>query len=77
MLFSVLPAFFIVVLKAGAASLGLVEGISEGCSNLIKIYSGHLPDKLHRRKIFVVTGYAPFRDDAAALFGCFTRPRHL
>ena len=26
MLFSVLPAFFIVVLKAGAASLGLVEG---------------------------------------------------
>ncbi len=57
MLFSVLPAFFIVVLKAGAASLGLVEGISEGCSNLIKIYSGHLSDKLHRRKIFVVTGY--------------------
>jgi MFS family permease len=58
MLFSVLPAYFIVVLKAGAASLGLVEGISEGCSNLIKIYSGHLSDKLHRRKIFVVTGYA-------------------
>ena len=58
MLFSVLPAFFIVVLKAGAASLGLVEGISEGCSNLIKIYSGHLSDKLHRRKIFVLTGYA-------------------
>lgn len=57
MLFSVLPAFFIVVLKAGAASLGLVEGISEGWSNLIKIYSGHLSDKSHRRKIFVVTGY--------------------
>jgi MFS family permease len=65
MLFSVLPAFFIIVLKAGAASLGLVEGISEGCSNLIKVYSGYLSDKLHRRKIFVVAGYT---------FSVMTRP---
>jgi len=65
MLFSVLPVFFIIVLKAGAASLGLVEGISEGCSNLIKVYSGYLSDKWHRRKIFVVAGYT---------FSVFTRP---
>jgi hypothetical protein len=37
MLFSVLPAFFVTVLKTGAASLGLVEGVADGFSNLIKI----------------------------------------
>jgi MFS family permease len=68
MLFSVFPAFFIVVLKAGAASLGLVEGISEGCSNLTKIYSGHLSDKLRKRKILVVSGYT---------LSVMTRPLYL
>ena len=58
MLFSVLPAFFITVLETGAASLGLVEGVCEGFSNLTKIYSGGLSDKLRRKKILVVAGYA-------------------
>lgn len=58
MVFSVFPAFFTAVLKAGAKSLGLVDGIAEGLSNLFKIYSGNLSDRFQRRKPFVVVGYA-------------------
>jgi MFS family permease len=58
MVFSVFPAFFISVLKAGAASLGLVDGVAEAFSDLFKIYSGNLSDWLQKRKPLVVAGYA-------------------
>ncbi len=57
MVFAVFPAFFTAVLKAGAASLGMVDGIAEGLSNFLKIYSGNLSDKLQSRKPLVVAGY--------------------
>jgi MFS family permease len=57
MVLSVFPAFFISVLKSGAGSLGIVEGIAEAISNLIKIYSGWWSDKIQRRKIFAILGY--------------------
>ncbi len=57
MLFSAIPAFFITVLKTGAASLGLTEGMAEAAANLMKIYSGKLSDKLEKRKVFAVLGY--------------------
>jgi len=57
MVLSVFPAFFISVLKAGAASLGLVEGIADAAANIIKIYSGRVSDVLQRRKIFIIVGY--------------------
>jgi len=57
MVFSVFPAFFTSVLKAGATSLGLVDGVAEGLSNFFKIYSGSLSDKLQSRKPLIVAGY--------------------
>jgi MFS family permease len=57
MVFSVFPAFFTTVLKAGARSLGLVDGIAEGLSNLFKIFSGNISDRFQRRKALVVAGY--------------------
>ena len=42
---------------AGAASLGLIDGLAEGLSNFFKIYSGNLSDKLQSRKPLVVAGY--------------------
>lgn len=57
MILAAFPAFFTSVLKAGAASLGLVEGIADGASNILKIYSGQLSDKLKRRRIFIFLGY--------------------
>lgn len=58
MVFSVFPAFFIAVLHVGAASLGLVDGTAEAASNLFKIYSGTLSDRLGSRKPLVLAGYA-------------------
>ena len=57
MVSSIFPAFFISVLKTGAESLGLVEGIADAASNLIKIYSGRWSDRVGRRKVFAVAGY--------------------
>lgn len=57
MVYSVFPAFFTSVLNAGAASLGIVEGFAEAASNIIKVYSGNLSDKIQKRKQFVVWGY--------------------
>jgi len=58
MVLSIFPAFFTSVLKSGAASLGLVEGIADATSNFIKIYSGNLSDKIQKRRIFIIWGYA-------------------
>ena len=68
MVYSAFPAFFTSVLKAGAGSLGLVEGIAEAASNLFKIYSGNLSDRLQKRKVLVVSGY---------ILSVFTRPFYL
>ena len=68
MVASVMPAFFVSVLKAGAASLGLVEGIAEGASNLIKVYSGRLSDRGARRKPLIIAGYS---------IAVLTRPLYL
>ena len=48
MVYAVFPAFFVSVLKAGAASLGLVDGVAESVSNLFKIYSGNLSDRFQK-----------------------------
>ncbi len=58
MILAVFPAFFISVLKTGASSLGLVEGVADAASNLIKIYAGRLSDRKQQRKPFVMLGYA-------------------
>lgn len=58
MILSIFPAFFTAVLKTGAASLGLVEGIADGASNIIKIYAGSLSDRFQKRKAFMFGGYS-------------------
>jgi MFS family permease len=68
MVASVFPAFFISVLKAGAESLGLVEGVAEAASNLIKVYSGRWSDRIEKRKVFAIVGY---------MLSVFTRPFYV
>jgi len=57
MILAAFPAFFTSVLKSGAASLGLVEGIADGAANFLKIYSGNLSDRIQKHKIFILIGY--------------------
>jgi MFS family permease len=74
MVLSVLPAFFVSVLKTGAGALGLVEGAADAAANLLKIYSGKRSDKMAQRKIFAVVGYSisvatrPFYAFAGSVF---------
>jgi MFS family permease len=56
MAYWVLPAF-LVSLGAGPAQLGLIEGIAESVASFAKLFSGHLADRIARRKPLVVAGY--------------------
>ena len=56
MAYWVLPAF-IASLGAGAAQLGIIEGIAESVASFVKLFSGYLADRVDRRKPLVVGGY--------------------
>lgn len=56
-LYPVTPIFLTVVLGSSMAVVGLIEGIAEVTSGLLKGYFGNLSDKLGKRSIFVVFGY--------------------
>lgn len=58
MLFPILPMYFTTVLGMGVAALGVIEGIADGSGDLMQVWFGWLSDKIKRRKIFVITGYA-------------------
>src|ERR1039458_6370102 len=57
MAYWVLPAF-LVSLGAGAAELGVIEGVAESVASFAKLFSGYLADRIDRRKPVVVAGYA-------------------
>ncbi len=56
MVFPLLPAF-IATLGGGAAFLGLVEGVSDAVSSLLKLVSGEVADRSERKKPLVLLGY--------------------
>ncbi len=57
MVYPLLPLFLTETLGAGAAFVGLVEGVAETTASLLKLISGWLSDRLHRRKVLVTWGY--------------------
>lgn len=58
MIYPLLPAFVAGVLGGGPLALGLIEGVAEATSSLLKIVSGWLTDRSGRRKPLVLGGYA-------------------
>jgi MFS family permease len=58
MIYPLLPLFLTVVLKAGAASLGIIEGVAETTASLLKFFSGYWSDKYRKRKPIFASGYA-------------------
>lgn len=58
MIYPLLPIFLTVVLGAGPAVLGIIEGIAETTAALLKLYSGYLSDRVKRRKGWIVAGYS-------------------
>ena len=58
MIFPILPLFIVGTLGAPAAVLGLIEGIANSTSSVLKLFSGELSDRLGKRKALVATGYS-------------------
>ena len=57
MIYPLLPLFLATSLGAGAAFIGLIEGVAESTASLLKLVSGWWSDRLGRRKAIVVGGY--------------------
>ena len=57
MIYPLLPVFLTAVLGAGPAALGIIEGMAESTASFLKLTSGFISDRVHRRKNWVVGGY--------------------
>ncbi len=58
MVYSVMPAFLTTVLGAPPIFIGFMEGFVDATASVLKIFSGWLSDRVGKRKIFAVFGYA-------------------
>ena len=58
MIHSLLPMFMVTTLGISVAAVGLLEGVAEATSLIVKVFSGALSDYLGRRKGLAVLGYA-------------------
>ena len=58
MIYPLLPIYLSSVLGAGAASLGIIEGVAEGVNSLLKVVSGWWSDRRGRRRPLVIAGYS-------------------
>jgi len=57
MIYPLLPLFLTTVLRAGAASIGVIEGVAETTASLLKFFSGYWSDKYRKRKPIFASGY--------------------
>lgn len=57
-IYPLLPIFLATSLGASAGAIGIIEGLAESISSLLKLFAGHLSDRLGKRKFLVVGGYA-------------------
>jgi MFS family permease len=55
---SLLPLFLVGTLGVGVLVVGVIEGVAEATALVTKVLSGTLSDRLRRRKLLAVTGYA-------------------
>jgi MFS family permease len=56
-IYPMLPAFLVIALGASPSAIGIVEGVAESVSSLLKLFSGYFSDRTGRRKGLVVFGY--------------------
>ena len=56
--YPLLPVFLATTLGASAIAIGMIEGLAESMSSLLKLFAGYLSDRLGKRKSLVVAGYS-------------------
>lgn len=57
-IYPLLPVFLATTLGASARAIGIIEGLAESMSSLLKLFAGYLSDRLGKRKLLVVAGYS-------------------
>ena len=57
MIYPLLPVFLTATLGATPVVIGLIEGLADGLSSILKYFAGSFSDRM-KRKPFVVSGYA-------------------
>ena len=57
MVLNILPLFLANVLGVKTSIIGVIEGVAEATSSILKLFSGWLSDRLHQRKWLAVIGY--------------------
>ena len=57
MIHSLLPVFMSTTLGLSMTSIGVIEGVAEATSLIVKVFSGLISDYLGKRKLLVVLGY--------------------
>jgi MFS family permease len=58
MIYPLVPVYLASVLMAGPKALGLIEGVAEALSSLLKLFAGVLADRSRRAREWVIAGYA-------------------
>ena len=58
MLYPIMPIFLVAYIGASMGVIGLIEGIAELTTGLLKGFFGAVSDKLGKRSIFVLIGYS-------------------
>src|SRR3954447_16867052 len=57
MIYPLVPLYLTSVLMAGPKALGLIEGIAEAVSSLLKLFAGILADRSGKVRAWVIAGY--------------------
>lgn len=57
MVYPVIPIFLTTFLGTSVAIVGIMEGIAESTSSILKFFSGFLSDRIQKRKPFITSGY--------------------
>jgi len=57
-IYPLLPAFLALSLSASPFAIGLIEGVAESASSVLKLFSGYLSDRFGSRKFPVFLGYS-------------------
>lgn len=73
MIYPLMPQFLMTVLGGNRFHLGIIEGVAESVSSLLKLWAGAWSDRAGQRKGFVVFGYA-MAAVARPLLGLVTVP---
>ena len=57
MIYPLVPLYLASVLMAGPKALGVIEGVAEAVSSVIKLFAGVLADRFGRTRAWVIAGY--------------------